>query len=440
MRKRIITVIIASTILTMLAACGKTAEETKVAETVEANEEESVAEPTPSPEEIIEEALSEGKAYYYALDGKKADLDKALEEFKKAAELDSADAYYYIGAVQYKEEKYDEAKLAYEKAIELGNSMAKLGLGQIYQRGYGVEKDYAKAKELYEAAVSEGCIEANAGLGDLYQTGYGVDADGSKAVEFFEKAATGNEPEWVTYAYGSLMYMYHGGYDGVEKNEEKIEEYSAKVCELCKGWEPDYYMWPGNLYYGDGEYDKAIEYYEIAGEEGCADGYKEIGGIYSNWFGNTAEFVDYPKAMEYYEKAADMGDGDAMFCIGTMYENALGVETDYTKAVEWLDKAANHDQVGALAELGFLYYQGIGVEKDIDKACKYFERGADLGGTVSMLNLGVMYYNGEGVEKDEQKAAEYFKKIMEIEPEDSNVYKNTKALYDSLVKAGRITE
>ncbi|MCR5103912.1 MAG: sel1 repeat family protein [Eubacterium sp.] len=241
LKKSICLLSIASLLGIMTACGGATSTTTEVADntpTVEAPTEEATTEvvaeptpePTPTPEEVIEEALTEGRNYYYGLNGVSTDNDKALEAFQKAADLDSADAFYYIGRIHNRAEEYDEAKTAYDKAIELGNSMAKLALGDYYNFGYGVEKDYAKAKELYEAAIDEGCIEANIGLGWIYMTGDGVDADLSKAIEYLELAASSTELEWISEAYGDLRDIYTGYYDEKYKDEKKVDE--LKVSQI----------------------------------------------------------------------------------------------------------------------------------------------------------------------------------------------------------------
>ena len=160
MKRKCIVAIVSIISMSFVTACGQSGTSAPVAEqssveaevtsvTEEAASEVAAteeSEPEPSPEEIIEAAMNEGLDYYYARNGKTADNEKALEAFQKAADLESADAYYYIGRLHDRAEEYSDAKSAYEKAIDLGNSMAKLGLGELYILGNGVDIDNNKGK------------------------------------------------------------------------------------------------------------------------------------------------------------------------------------------------------------------------------------------------------------------------------------------------------
>ena len=56
---------------------------------------------------------------------------------------------------------------------------------------------------------------------------------------------------------------------------------------------------------------------------------------------------DYQKAVEWYTKAANQGDADVQHLLGIMYKNGDGVPQNYKKAKEWYGKACdNGDQEG----------------------------------------------------------------------------------------------
>ena len=48
----------------------------------------------------------------------------------------------------------------------------------------------------------------------------------------------------------------------------------------------------------------------------------------------------YEKAVEWYLKAAEQGLADAQNNLGNMYYTGTGVEQSYEKAVEWWQKVA----------------------------------------------------------------------------------------------------
>ncbi|HIU97479.1 MAG TPA: sel1 repeat family protein, partial [Candidatus Ornithoclostridium faecigallinarum] len=49
---------------------------------------------------------------------------------------------------------------------------------------------------------------------------------------------------------------------------------------------------------------------------------------------------DWQKAVEWYAKAAEQGDAVAQCNLGICYANGQGVKQDRQKAIEWYTKAA----------------------------------------------------------------------------------------------------
>lgn len=201
-----------------------------------------------------------------------------------------ARANYYLGRIAEESKDYTAAKTYYEQCIasetDIVSDLSRFALGQLYQRGNGVDVDYAKAKEYYEQAIANGCSEANNGLGDLYQSGYDVEQDGAKAIEYFTLASQGNEKDWVAYAYISLGAMYRWEYPNVTQ-----------------------------------DYAKAMENYEKAATLGDASAINSIGVMYSD--GKGVE-QDHNKAREYFEQAAMQNHSDAMENMGIYCHKGLG--------------------------------------------------------------------------------------------------------------------
>ncbi len=92
---------------------------------------------------------------------------------------------------------------------------------------------------------------------------------------------------------------------------------------------------------------------------------------------------EYDKAFEYYTKAAKLGDLTAHFNIGVMYRDGEGVEKDEEKEVYHLEKAAIGGHPDARYNLG-------GIEEEngrFDRAVKHWIIGAKLGDADSMKEL-----------------------------------------------------
>lgn len=70
-----------------------------------------------------------------------------------------------------------------------GDPRAQTNVGEIYEKGLGVEPDYALAAEWYRKAADQGFERAMLNLGQLYELGHGVEQDGVEAVAWYRKAS-----------------------------------------------------------------------------------------------------------------------------------------------------------------------------------------------------------------------------------------------------------
>lgn len=84
------------------------------------------------------------------------DHERALKDFREAADKGIADAQYYVGLMYAEGEgtarSYEEAVKWYAKAAEQNQPDALYALAKLYVIGGGVDADPAKAIELYERA------------------------------------------------------------------------------------------------------------------------------------------------------------------------------------------------------------------------------------------------------------------------------------------------
>ena len=85
---------------------------------------------------------------------------------------------------------YPKALAAWKIAAERGNPVALNGLGFMYERGYGVDKDPKEAVQWYEKAVAQGSYEAGVNLGSIYESGEGVKNDPVLAYMWYSIAVT----------------------------------------------------------------------------------------------------------------------------------------------------------------------------------------------------------------------------------------------------------
>src|ERR1044072_9386368 len=104
----------------------------------------------------------------------------------------------------------------YQKAAELGNSIAQFDLANMYIHGKGIDKNYDKAFELSKKLAEKGYPRGLNKLGYCYDYGIGTNVDKQKAFEIYQKAASlGN-----SVAQCNLANVYKNG-EGVNKDYVK---------------------------------------------------------------------------------------------------------------------------------------------------------------------------------------------------------------------------
>jgi TPR repeat protein len=170
-------------------------------------------------------------------------------------------------------------------------------------------------------------------------------------------------------------------------------------------------------------------------QQGSADAQFEIGAMYENGRGVTA---DRAEAIQWYQKAAaqnhdravhavarmedsqrrlevaqsqaESGDVEAQYKLGTMYLTGTGTTTDLQLAAQWLTRAAEKNHTKAQFKLGHLFYVKLTDEGDMQSALNWFNKAAANNYSPAFYYLGDMYASGSGVTKDYDKAREWYEK------------------------------
>lgn len=94
----------------------------------------------------------------------------------------------------------------YQVLASMGMSEAQRILGEVYEKGYGVERDMKQSVEWYRKAAQSGNVYAQMSLGHFYDQGIGVPLDKKQAVYWFTLAATNGDKaakEYVAILIGS---------------------------------------------------------------------------------------------------------------------------------------------------------------------------------------------------------------------------------------------
>ena len=144
-----------------------------------------------------EESTQDADAYCREADQyyNNGDYEAAFENYQKAAELGSVDAWYMMGycyaygiAVQ---QDYTSALLWYQKAADAGDHRAINNTGALYHHGYvGGAPDYEKAIACFKKAAEMGNMYAMSNLAKYYRDGAGgLKQDYTTAFLWFQKSA-----------------------------------------------------------------------------------------------------------------------------------------------------------------------------------------------------------------------------------------------------------
>lgn len=348
----------------------------------------------------------------YAGEGDMEQVRAAVAAITPVAEKGNANAQYMLGKYYswgYGEDcDNQEAIHWFEKAAEKGNEMAAEALANLYRYDFPYDEIEAQKKkafvhkwhyrwiEILEAKAAKGMASAAQALMNLYVNDCPDDIDPEEGVEIARK--------WYDRWIEILKAKAGKGNMSAKKKLADILYYSTgipeEVLELIEDDDTD-----------TSEDDAAALYSEVAVGENDAEGWCNLGQIYSQ------SEEDWQKSLECYMKAAALGYKEAYRCVGSAYFEGRGVEKDMAKACEWYRRGAEAGDVMAQLMLADCYKRGLCGEKDYTAAMELYRQIAsrnDLKGKythelgTAQYEIGDMYMKGLGVEADLQQAYDWF--------------------------------
>lgn len=166
--------------------------------------------------------------------------------------------------------------------------------------------------------------------------------------------------------------------------------------------------------YNEGNYEKAIEYFNKAIEKDsqmAGEANRMLGIIYAD---TVAGVQDSKKAFDYFTTATELGDSVGIYMLAKAYDNGEGTVQNLEKAGQYYIQAADAGYPQAQAEAGWLLLRGYkGITTDEAKAVKYLTDAVEAGNPDAMAYLAWAYENGSSVEKDESKALDLYSQSAE---------------------------
>lgn len=265
-------------------------------------------------------ALMEGKMYLGGM-GVKRDVPQAVVWLKKVTDTRFGPADVMVFN--------PDDPTAMNSRIDAATTLAR-----IYMTGApGVARDPQEARRWYMRAHDFGFIPATHILAEMYQYGYGGEKNLAKAASYYKKAG---EAGYTPSMY-ELGELYRTGGDGVARDDKLGAQW---LLEAAKRGHADALYAVGNMYdLGDTlphDQQKAAIYYKQAALKGQPDAEDAIGLMLYTGDGIAQNL---PAARKWFAAAARQEQPDAMFNLGAMLANGQGGDKDLMKAYVWLKLA-----------------------------------------------------------------------------------------------------
>jgi len=261
--------------------------------------------------------------------------NKAVKNFKVAANAGHGKSAHNLGVYYYKNFKYDEAYKWFMKSYETGDLNSLLSIGLMYDQ----QKKYTESIKIYKKVGELGEPEGYRSLGILFIKNKDVKND-KEGIKYLKKcyemgyglcaAGLGTYYEENKKDYKKAIKWYKKGFE--LKNEKSTSRLGLLYAEVLKDFNKSIYW-----------YKKCYEKFNYSG---CAT---DIGYTYQ------IDLKDYKKAEKWYKIGYKLGSGKAANNLGYIYNYTY---KDEKKAIEWYKKAAKlgyQKSIRKLNDLGVSY-------------------------------------------------------------------------------------
>jgi uncharacterized protein len=381
----------------------------------------------------------------YILNTKNKQTLVAYEHFSISANLEYADAYYFLGRFYSLGDgvstNYQEALSLYEKGLSLGSAKCGYAIALMIRAGYGVKKDEDLAQLKFMNHYEEIKKEADQNdpvsihiIGTYYYYGLFVQRYVLTAVEWFLKSAS--------LGYSDSQYMLGMIHESSAEDEKAIESAIQYYEEAAKQQHPYAQYALGVYYLSEKIWPKAIKYLEQAANQKYSLAMYTLAMYYHeheqkqpqkafNWFLEASNHGHEPSkyytglyyqhgrgvtknielAIKYYQEAAMKNDKNAQYHLAMI--KFQDKDKNYHEIYDLLIKAANQNHPNAQYNLAVMFHKGDGVIENLQKAFEWYEKAAEAGMPMAQYNLGMLYFEGQAVKKDELKALEWWKKAAD---------------------------
>lgn len=311
---------------------------------------------------------------------------------------DNAQPYSYVRDLTEGWEKQANYQAVFNQLHEeavLGNPDAQFQLAQLYQFGYGVEKNAQQASYYYQLAAVQQDTRAEYNLGLLYLQGLMNQVDYDQGIAWLTDAAFKGNP----YAQYALSRIYEHGYGGtadtpaIQSNGHLAM--SMDYLAAANNFPLSLYSLADHMVKKNkgqmtlAEKQKRVQLitrlYREAATQGVAEAVLPLAFFDAMNGGDKAKQA---KAFEVAQKEARTGNPQAALLLGMMYDRGLSVPANPEQAVSWYQQASDNPVKSFI--LGTYYSNGLGVNADKEKGKRLLQAAADAGFAYANLNLAIM--------------------------------------------------
>jgi TPR repeat protein len=174
-------------------------------------------------------------------------------------------------------------------------------------------------------------------------------------------------------------------------------------------------------YFETEEYEKAVELYKKASEQGESRSCIELAKLH--YHGALVE-QDKAKAFELLKYAASEGYGEGAYLLAQYLllenENENRNDEDIQEALQILEALANNDYAQAQYLLGIIYLFKDFVEQDHALGAEWLKRAAENNDIDAQMVLAKCYEEGRGVQKNKYDAISWYRKAGAQGLEEAN--------------------
>jgi len=355
-----------------------------------------------------------GDKAFYGRDQER-NIEVAYTYYKQAADMNNPVGIYNVGKYYYQKAEYKKAFDYFKKATDLNYAQAYIRLYQMYLKGVGVRKSKKKAFKYLKMSAEQHNIESYHLLAQMYEEGIGTRRQDDKALHYYELSASKNNVEGMY-----LLALYLLKQKHKDQNHERAFEWLDKaanmhhqpsILHLIKLYQEPHPLLKkrSTLYLQEMQF----HYKELLAKTKDIDALKLVAKTYE--FGETYVSINYRKAFEYYRILHELDEVEGYLGLGRSYLYGLGVDQDYELAKDYLEIAGSRNVYEAKNLLGDIYRHGYGVQADYEKAKSYYLGAAEGGNVDAFIHLSLLHYHKQLPHASQSQALTYIKRATEVD-------------------------